>query len=90
MEQEVYHAGRRNFPADTHVTREDHGHQSPPLENVQTTLVPAAGSSIAEFVVEVPCTYISVDHSIFRIEKGALGLLKVEGKKNPDVYKGLR
>lgn len=63
---------------------------TPPLENVQTTLVPAAGSSIAEFVVEVPGTYISVDHSIFRIEKGALGLLKVEGKKNPDVYKGLQ
>ena len=63
---------------------------TPPLENVQTTLVPAAGSSIAEFVVEVPGTYISVDHSIFRIEKGALGLLKVEGKENPDVYKGLQ
>ncbi len=63
---------------------------TPPLENVQTTLVPAAGSSIAEFVVEVPGTYISVDHSIFRIEKGALGLLKVEGKKNPNVYKGLQ
>ncbi len=63
---------------------------TPPLENVQTTLVPAAGSSIAEFVVEVPGTYISVDHSIFRIEKGALGLLKVAGKKNPDVYKGLQ
>ena len=63
---------------------------TPPLENVQTTLVPAAGSSIAEFVVEVPGTYISVDHSIFRIEKGALGLLKVKGKKNPDIYKGLK
>ncbi|MCY4131510.1 MAG: copper-containing nitrite reductase [Nitrospira sp.] len=63
---------------------------TPPLENVQTTLVPAAGSSVAEFVVEVPGTYISVDHSIFRIEKGALGLLKVEGKENPDVYKGLQ
>ncbi len=62
---------------------------TPPMENVQTTLVPAAGSSIAEFVVEVPGTYISVDHSIFRIEKGALGLLKVEGKENPAIYKGL-
>ena len=63
---------------------------TPPLENVQTTLVPAAGSAIAEFTVEVPGTYITVDHSIFRIEKGALGLLKVKGKKNPDVYKGLQ
>ena len=63
---------------------------TPPLENVQTTLVPAAGSAVAEFTVEVPGTYITVDHSIFRIEKGALGLLKVKGKKNPDVYKGLQ
>ena len=60
-----------------------------PPGNVQTTLVPAAGSSIAEFTVEVPGTYISVDHSIFRIEKGALGLLKVKGEKQPDIYKGL-
>ena len=63
---------------------------TPPLENVQTTLVPAAGSTIAEFTVEVPGTYISVDHSIFRIEKGALGLLKVEGEEKPDIYKGLQ
>ena len=63
---------------------------TPPLENVQTTLVPAAGSSVVEFTVEVPGTYISVDHSIFRIAKGALGLLKVKGKKNPDIYKGLQ
>ncbi len=63
---------------------------TPPLENVQTTLVPAAGSTIAEFVVEVPGTYISVDHSIFRIEKGALGLLKVEGEEKPEIYKGLQ
>lgn len=62
---------------------------TPPLENVQTTLVPAAGSSVVEFTVEVPGTYISVDHSIFRIAKGALGLLKVKGKKNPDIFKGL-
>ncbi len=63
---------------------------TPPLENVQTTLVPAAGATIAEFTVEVPGTYITVDHSIFRIEKGALGLLNVEGEKKLDIYKGLQ
>ena len=62
---------------------------TPPLENVQTTLVPAAGSSVAEFTVEMPGTYLTVDHSIYRIAKGAVGYLKVKGKKNPDVYKGL-
>lgn len=61
-----------------------------PLQNVQTTLVPAAGSSMVEFKVEVPGTYLSVDHSIFRIAKGAVGLLKVDGPANPDIYKGLK
>ena len=63
---------------------------SPPLQNVQTTVVPAGGSAMAEFKVEVPGTYINVDHAIFRIAKGAVGLLKVEGAEQPDIYKGLK
>lgn len=48
-------------------------------ENVQTSLVPAGGSAMMEFSVEVPGTYILLDHSIFRaFNKGALGMLKVE------------
>ncbi|HSL70683.1 MAG TPA: copper-containing nitrite reductase, partial [Longimicrobiales bacterium] len=35
-------------------------------ENVQTTLIPAGGAVIAEFRLEVPGSYILVDHSIFR------------------------
>lgn len=58
-------------------------------ENVQTTLVPAGGSAIVEFKLEVPGTYILVDHSIFRtFNKGALGMLKVEGPENKAVYSG--
>ena len=58
-------------------------------ENVQTTLVPAGGSAIVEFKVEVNGTFILVDHSIFRaFNKGALGMLKVEGEKNPGIYSG--
>ena len=58
-------------------------------ENVQTTLIPAGGSAIVEFTVEVPGTYILVDHSIFRtFNKGALGMLKVEGPENKAVYSG--
>lgn len=62
---------------------------TPPLQNLQTTVVPAGGSSMAEFKVEYPGTFINVDHSIFRIAKGAVGLLKVEGAANPDIYQGL-
>lgn len=54
---------------------------------IQTTLVPAAGSTIVEFKVDVPGTYVLVDHSIFRVAKGAIGHLEVEGPENPDVFK---
>ncbi|WP_224999162.1 copper-containing nitrite reductase [Cesiribacter sp. SM1] len=58
-------------------------------ENVQTTLVPAGGSAITEFKVDVPGTFILVDHSIFRaFNKGALGMLKVDGEENLQVYSG--
>jgi nitrite reductase (NO-forming) len=58
-------------------------------ENVQTTIVPAGGSTIVDFKVEVPGTYVLVDHSIFRaFNKGALGMLKVEGADNLAVYSG--
>jgi nitrite reductase (NO-forming) len=58
-------------------------------ENVQTTVVPAGGAAIVEFKVEVPGTYVIVDHSLFRaFNKGALAMLKVEGDENKAVYSG--
>jgi nitrite reductase (NO-forming) len=58
-------------------------------ENVQTTLIPAGGAMIAEFHLEVPGSYLLVDHSIFRaFNKGALGILKVEGPENLESYSG--
>ena len=58
-------------------------------ENVQTTLVPAGGAVIAEFHTEVPGTYVIVDHSLFRaFNKGALGMLKIEGPENKAIYSG--
>lgn len=56
---------------------------------VQSTIVPAGGSSIVEFKTEVPGTLILVDHSIFRaFNKGALGMLKVEGQEDKSIYSG--
>ena len=58
-------------------------------ENVQTTLIPAGGAAMVEFKVDVPGTFIIVDHSIFRaFNKGALGMLKVEGEENKKLYSG--
>jgi nitrite reductase (NO-forming) len=57
--------------------------------NVQTTLIPAGGAAIAEFKVDVPGTFIIVDHSIFRaFNKGALGMLKVTGPEDKVIYSG--
>ncbi len=56
---------------------------------VQTTMIPAGGSAIVEFKMKVPGTYILVDHSIFRtFNKGSLGMLKVEGEENKEIYSG--
>ncbi|MFT7579853.1 MAG: nitrite reductase (NO-forming) [Myxococcota bacterium] len=58
-------------------------------ENVQTTLIPSGGAAIVEFTVDVPGTYILVDHSIFRaFNKGALGMLSVSGDENVATYSG--
>tara|TARA_R110002153_G_scaffold190217_3_gene342984 strand:- start:2157 stop:3557 length:1401 start_codon:yes stop_codon:yes gene_type:complete len=57
--------------------------------NVQTTLIPAGGAAIVEFKVDVPGTFIIVDHSIFRaFNKGALAMLNVEGPEEPAIYSG--
>ncbi len=58
-------------------------------EHVQTTLVPSGGSAIVEFKVDVPGTFILVDHSLSRaFNKGALGMLKVDGPENRVIYSG--
>jgi nitrite reductase (NO-forming) len=58
-------------------------------ENVQTTLIPAGGSALVEFEINVPGKLILVDHSIFRaFNKGAIGLINVSGEENHTVYSG--
>ncbi|MGE3533675.1 MAG: copper-containing nitrite reductase [Parachlamydiales bacterium] len=58
-------------------------------KQVQTTLIPAGGSAAVEFRMDVPGTYILVDHSIFRaFNKGALGMLKAEGDEDKEIYSG--
>jgi nitrite reductase (NO-forming) len=59
---------------------------SPPLTNVQTTVVPPGGATMVELKLEVPGRYILLDHAISRMERGLLGFLIVEGPKNPDVF----
>jgi nitrite reductase (NO-forming) len=58
-------------------------------ENVQTTLVPSGGAAIMDFKVEVPGTFVLVDHSLTRaFNKGAIGMLKVSGAETHAFYSG--
>ena len=57
------------------------------MRDIQTTLIPAGSASMVEFRVEVPGTYVLVDHSIFRTDRGALGQLVVEGPERPEIYR---
>lgn len=58
-------------------------------ENVQTTLIPSGGAAMMEFRMQVPGSYVLVDHSIFRaFNKGALAILKADGAEDKTVYSG--
>jgi len=63
---------------------------SPPLLDVQTTLVPAGGSVMVEFTAEVPSRLTIVDHSLFRINHGALGFINVAGAPDPSVFSSIK
>lgn len=60
-----------------------------PLENVQTTIVPAGGAAAVEFRVNVPGRYLLVDHSLGRaLNKGAAGYLEVDGIQDTTIFDG--
>src|SRR5690554_3593058 len=59
---------------------------SPPLTDVQTTLVPPGGASMLEFKVDYPGRYVLVDHALSRMEKGLAGILTVEGKADDTIF----
>lgn len=57
--------------------------------NVQTTAIPAGSATIVETQIDVPGTYVFLDHSIFRAgNKGASGQIVVSGEANPALYSG--
>jgi|GEM_PF-633957 nitrite reductase (NO-forming) len=58
--------------------------------NVQTTLVPAGGATVAEFTADVPGTLIIVDHSLGRLEKGAAAQIVVEGAAKPEIFEAIK
>jgi len=61
---------------------------SAPRQNIQTTAVLPGGATIVEFKLDVPGSYLLVDHALARMSKGAWAVLEVEGPENPDVFEG--
>ena len=60
---------------------------SPPARGVQTTMVPAGGATAVEFTIDVPGTYLLVDHAIARtLHKGAVGTIVAEGSEDAEVF----
>lgn len=57
--------------------------------NVQTTMVPAGGATIVDFKLDYPGTYILVDHSLARLQKGGAGFLEVEGPADPTIFQAV-
>jgi nitrite reductase (NO-forming) len=56
------------------------------LTDVQTINVNPGAAWAVEFQVEVPGTYILVDHALSRLERGLVGLLIVEGLEAPEIF----
>ena len=54
---------------------------SPPARSIQTTTIPAGGAAVVDMRPATTGTFTLVDHSITRIDKGAVGFLTVTGDK---------
>lgn len=86
--------GGPNKTSSFHVIGEifDHAYNlgsvtSEPLTNVQTITVPPGGAAAVDFKVEVPGTYMLVDHALSRAARGLIGQLVVDGPEQADIFK---
>ena len=62
---------------------------SEPRRNIQTTAVLPGGAAIVEFKLDVPGSYLLVDHALARMNKGAWAVLDVTGEDDPSIFKPL-
>ena len=85
-----------NFTSSFHVIGEMFSHvynlaslTTPPMTDVQTTVVPPGGATVVELTLDVPGRYIIVDHALSRLERGLAGYLYAEGEDNPQVFSNI-
>jgi nitrite reductase (NO-forming) len=91
----LFGVGGPNFTSSFHVIGEvfDRVYDqasltSPALTDIQTTVVPPGGATVVEFELEVPGTYLLVDHALSRMQRGLVGNLIAEGPENPEIFHG--
>lgn len=87
--------GGPNLTSSFHVIGEifdtlwPEGSMTNKVHSVQTTMIPAGGAAFMQFKVNVPGTFLLVDHSLSRaFNRGALAQLKVTGPENKLAYSG--
>jgi nitrite reductase (NO-forming) len=56
------------------------------IANEETWYVPPGSVAIFEFSPDVPGNYLLVDHALYRVGKGAAGLLMVSGAHDDSLY----
>ena len=57
-----------------------------PVRNEETWYVPPGSLATFEFKLNEPGQYLLVDHALYRVAKGAAGVLMVDGDWDPGVY----
>jgi len=83
--------GGPNIGANFHVIGEifDKVYSGSPdtyIGNEETWYVPPGSVSIFEMSLNEPGKYLLVDHALYRVLKGAAGVLNVTGDWNPNIY----
>jgi nitrite reductase (NO-forming) len=56
------------------------------VKNEETWYVPPGSVSTFEFKLDEPGQYLLVDHALWRVAKGALGILTVDGEWQDSIY----
>lgn len=57
-----------------------------PIDNEETWYVPPGSVSMFQFKLNEPGSYTLVDHALYRVAKGAAGILKVDGAWDDSIY----
>lgn len=84
-------AGGPNVGSNFHIIGEifDKVYSGSPdtyIANEETWFVPPGSVSTFDLTLDEPGSYLLVDHALYRVLKGAAGVLNVTGDWNPDLY----